>query len=233
MVCRRLIANSGTYFNRRESEAQVKFFVAIAGNIGVGKSTLTDRLSARLDWKPYYEDVVDNPYLSDFYGDMERWSFHSQVFFLARRLRHHHQLLNHNTSVVQDRTIYEDAEVFAENLYRQGTLVERDYRTYRDMYEALIQYLPPPDLVIYLKSSVDTLKQRIRLRGRDYERGIETTYLERLNHIYNDWIDSLTLCPVLTLPADDLDFVQHNDHLDLIEARVVDRLRGKEEVVFD
>jgi deoxyadenosine/deoxycytidine kinase len=211
----------------------VKFFVAIAGNIGVGKSTLTDRLSARLDWKPYYEDVADNPYLSDFYRDMERWSFHSQVFFLARRLRHHHQLLNHNTSVVQDRTIYEDAGVFAENLYRQGHLVERDYRTYRDMYEALIQYLPPPDLVIYLKSSVETLKQRIRLRGRDYERGIEERYLERLNELYDNWIDDFTLCPVLTLPADDLDFVQHNDHMDLIEARVLDRLSGKEEVVFD
>jgi len=211
----------------------VKFFVAVAGNIGVGKSTLTDLLSKRLGWKPYYEDVADNPYLSDFYGDMERWSFHSQVFFLARRLRHHHQLLNHNTSVVQDRTIYEDAEVFAENLYRQGHLVERDYHTYRDMYEALIQYLPPPDLVIYLKSSVDTLTQRIRLRGRDYEQDIEEAYLTQLNSLYNNWIDNFTLCPVLTLPADDLDFVRHNDHLELIEARVLDRLRGKEEVVFD
>ena len=211
----------------------MKFFVAVAGNIGVGKSTLTDLLSKRLGWKPYYEDVADNPYLSDFYGDMERWSFHSQVFFLARRLRHHHQLLNHNTSVVQDRTIYEDAEVFAENLYRQGHLVERDYHTYRDMYEALIQYLPPPDLVIYLKSSVDTLTQRIRLRGRDYEQDIEEAYLTQLNSLYNNWIDNFTLCPVLTLPADDLDFVRHNDHLELIEARVLDRLRGKEEVVFD
>jgi deoxyadenosine/deoxycytidine kinase len=214
-------------------EKTMKFFVAIAGNIGVGKSTLTERLSQRLDWKPYYEDVADNPYLSDFYGDMERWSFHSQVFFLGRRLRHHHRLLNHGASVVQDRTIYEDAEVFAENLYRQGRMTERDHRTYRDIYEALLEYLPPPDLVIYLKSSVDTLKQRIHLRGRDYEQGIEHDYLLQLNQLYDDWIDAFTLCPVLTLPADDLDFVQHDEHMDLIEARVVDRLRGKEEVSFD
>ena len=211
----------------------MKFFVGIAGNIGVGKSTLTDRLSQRLDWKPYYEDVADNPYLSDFYADMERWSFHSQVFFLGRRLRHHHRLLNHGASVVQDRTIYEDAEVFAENLYRQGRMAERDYRTYRDIYEALLEYLPPPDLVIYLKSSVDTLKQRIQLRGRDYERGIANDYLLRLNQLYDNWIDDFTLCPVLTLPADDLDFVQHDEHMDLIEERVLDRLRGKEEVSFE
>lgn len=210
----------------------MKFFVAVAGNIGVGKSTLTDRLSQRLDWKPYHEAVADNPYLSDFYRDMERWSFHSQMFFLARRLRDHQQLLGHPTSVIQDRTIYEDAEVFAENLYRQGRMSERDYRTYRDMYEALADFLPPPDLVIYLKSSVLTLKRRILLRGRDYERDIADEYLDRLNDLYNGWIDDFTLCPVLSLSADDLDFVRFDAHMDLIADRVIDRLHGKEEVSF-
>lgn len=211
----------------------MKFFAAIAGNIGVGKSTLTDQLAHRLDWEPYYEAVADNPYLSDFYDEMERWSFHSQIFFLAQRLKHHRQLLDHPNSVIQDRTIYEDAEIFAENLFRQGRLTGRDYRTYRDMYEALVQFLPPPDLVIYLKASVPTLKERILHRGREYEQEIPEEYLQQLNQLYNEWIDRFTLCPILTLPADDLDFVQYSEHMDLIVERVLDRLQGKEEVIFD
>lgn len=210
----------------------MKFFVAVAGNIGVGKSTLTDLLSYRLGWKPFYEAVVDNPYLSDFYNEMPRWSFHSQMFFLARRLKHHCQLLRHPTSVIQDRTMYEDAEVFAENLYRQGHLSERDYRTYREMYEALVNLLPPPDLVIYLKASVPTLQQRIRLRGREYERDIAPAYLAQLNDLYDMWIEQFKLCPVLTIPADDLDFVRYSAHMDIIVERVLDRLHGKEEVIL-
>jgi deoxyadenosine/deoxycytidine kinase len=210
----------------------MKFFVAVAGNIGVGKSTLTDLLSYRLGWKPFYEAVADNPYLSDFYGEMGRWSFHSQIFFLARRLRHHHHLLDHPTSVIEDRTIYEDAEVFAENLYRQGHMEERDYRTYRDIYGALVDLLPPPDLVIYLKASVPTLQKRIRLRGREYEREIAPEYLEQLSHLYEEWIGQFKLCPVLTIPADDLDFVRYSDHMDLIAEHVLDRLQGNEEVVL-
>ena len=210
----------------------MKFFVAVAGNIGVGKSTLTDLLSYRLGWKPFYEAVADNPYLSDFYSEMERWSFHSQVFFLARRVRHHYQLREHPTPVIQDRTIYEDAEVFAENLYRQGHMSQRDYRTYRDMYEALVELLPPPDLVIYLKASVSTLQKRIALRGREYEREIAAQYLEQLNRLYDEWVSQFTLCPVLSIPADDLDFVRYSDHMDLIAERVLDRLHGKEEMIL-
>jgi deoxyadenosine/deoxycytidine kinase len=210
----------------------MKFFVAVAGNIGVGKSTLTDLLTYRLGWKPFYEAVADNPYLSDFYNDMRRWSFHSQMFFLARRLRHHQQLLTHPTSVMQDRTIYEDAEVFAENLYRQGYMAERDYRVYRDMYETLVDVLPPPDLVIYLRASVSTLIKRIRLRGREYERDIPAEYLQQLNVLYDEWIAHFQLCPVLSIPADDLDFVRYSDHMDLIAERVLDRLHGIEEVVL-
>ena len=211
----------------------MKHFVAIAGNIGAGKSTLVARLSQRLGWLPFYEAVGENPYLADFYRDMGRWSFQSQVFFLARQLRHHLALTRHPTSVIQDRCIYEDAEVFAANLHLQGTLSDRDYAVYRDLYEALLQYLPPPDLVIYLRASVDSLLARIASRGRDYERDISPTYLARLTELYEAWIAGFTLCPVLTLATDDLDYVANSAHLDLIVVKVQDKLMGKEEVVFD
>ncbi len=211
----------------------MKRFVAIAGNIGAGKSTLVARLSQRLGWVPFYEAVGENPYLADFYRDMGRWSFQSQVFFLARQLRHHLALTRHPTSVIQDRCIYEDAEVFAANLHLQGTLSDRDYAVYRDLYEALLQYLPPPDLVIYLRASVESLLARIASRGRDYERDISSSYLARLNGLYEAWIAGFTLCPVLTLATDDLDYVANSGHLDLIVMKVQDKLMGKEEVVFD
>ncbi|MGD8997067.1 MAG: deoxynucleoside kinase, partial [Anaerolineae bacterium] len=140
----------------------MKRFVAIAGNIGVGKSTLTELLSKRLGWEPFFEAVDGNPYLSDFYQDMERWSFHSQIYFLSRRLRHHWQLLQRANSVVQDRTVYEDAEIFASNLYRQGSMDTRDYRSYCELYEVVTTVLPPPDLIVYLRASVPTLEKRIR-----------------------------------------------------------------------
>jgi deoxyadenosine/deoxycytidine kinase len=209
----------------------VKYFVAIAGNIGVGKSTLTDLLCYRLGWQPFYEAVSDNPYLSDFYKDMERWSFHSQMFFLSRRLQHHIHLLEHPSSVMQDRTIYEDAEVFAENLFRQGRLSQRDYRTYREMYETLVEVLRPPDLVIYLRASVATLQKRIRLRGREFERAMPAEYLEQLNYLYDEWIGWFRLCPVLTIPADDLDFVRYSDHMDMIAEQVMEHLSEQEEII--
>lgn len=211
----------------------MKKFVAVAGNIGVGKSTLVAMLSSRLGWEPFYEPVGENPYLADFYHDMRAWAFHSQIFFLTRRLRAHRQLWDHPTSAVQDRSVYEDAEVFAQNLYLQGHMSERDYQTYRELYQVLSQFLPPPDLVVYLRASVPTLMQRIANRGRDYERQIQADYLNRLNALYESWIHSFTLCPVLTVPADDLDYVAHSSHLDLIVMKVKDKLAGKEEVVFE
>jgi len=210
----------------------MKHFIAIAGNIGVGKSTLTGMLAQHLNWEPFYEAVEDNPYLADFYQDMRMWSFHSQIFFLSRRLRHHRALLDHPNSVVQDRSVYEDAEIFARNLYRQGNMVERDYRSYRELYEVLTLFLPSPDLVVYLRASVPTLQRRIALRGREFEREISVAYLEQLNELYEEWIASFTLCPVLTIPADDLDFVQNHSHLDLIAERTMNKLQGKETVVF-
>ncbi len=211
----------------------MKKFVAVAGNIGVGKSTLVEMLCARMGWEPFYEPVAENPYLVDFYKDMDAWSFHSQVFFLTHRLRSHYKLGQHPTSVVQDRSVYEDAEIFAQNLYLQGHINKRDYQTYRDLYETTMQFLPPPDLVIYLRASVPTLMSRISRRGRTYEQTITPDYLDGLNNLYETWIDNFTLCPILAVPADDLDFVSHHGHLRLIIQKVEDKLTGKEEVVFD
>jgi len=205
-----------------------KYFVAIAGNIGVGKSSLTTLLAERLGWEPFFEAVVENPYLADFYGDMRRWSFHSQIFFLSRRLHDHQALMVHPTSVLQDRTVYEDAEIFARNLYRQGYMNERDWASYLDLYKSVSSLLPPPNLVVYLQASVETLSKRIDLRGRDFEREISGEYLGRLNDLYNKWVAGFNLCPVLTIATDDLDFVQQPEHLDRIAGRIEDRLRGKE-----
>ena len=211
----------------------MKRFVAIAGNIGVGKSALTGLLSERLGWEPFFEAVDDNPYLADFYGDMQRWSFHSQIYFLSRRLRHHWQLLRRANSVVQDRTVYEDAEIFASNLYRQGLMDERDYRSYWELYEVVTAVLPPPDLIVYLRASVPTLLERIRRRGRPYEQDIAPAYLEQLNELSEKWISRFSLCPVLTVPSDDLDFVVNPEHLELITSKILEKLQGREEVVFE
>jgi deoxyadenosine/deoxycytidine kinase len=211
----------------------MKKFVAVAGNIGVGKSTLVELLCVRMGWEPFYEPVTENPYLADFYGDMDAWSFHSQVFFLAHRLRAHYNLSQHPDSVVQDRSVYEDAEIFAQNLYLQGHIQPRDYQTYRELYETTMRFLPPPDLVIYLRASVPTLEHRILNRGRHYERTIPFDYLQGLNNLYEAWIDNFTLCPVLAVPADALDYVSHPGHLRLIIEKVTEKLTGKEEVVFE
>lgn len=210
-----------------------KYFIAIAGNIGAGKTTLSTLLSQRLGYEAFLESVADNPYLADFYNDMQRWSFHSQIFFLARRLLHHRQLLERPNSVIQDRTVYEDAEVFARNLYLQGYMHERDYLTYHELYEAVTAILPPPDLVIYLRASVDTLLTRIQQRNRYYERQIPREYLEQLNKLYEEWVQHFSLCPVLTVPVDRLDFVANGEHLNLLTQRIRERLQGKEVVNFD
>jgi deoxyadenosine/deoxycytidine kinase len=210
----------------------LKKFIAVAGNIGVGKSTLVEMICGRLNSKPYFEPVTENPYISDFYKDMVAWSFHSQIFFLTHRLRIHQELVRNSSSVIQDRSIYEDAEVFAHNLFAQGRMTERDYNTYRSLYHTLAEYLPPPDLMIYLRASVPTLLKRITLRNRDYEQKIAPDYLERLNALYENWIEHFTLCPVLTVPADELDYVAHPKHLELIINKIQEKLTGKEEVVF-
>lgn len=211
----------------------MKKFIAVAGNIGVGKSTLVTLLSERLGWKPFFEPFEENPYLADFYQDMHAWSFHSQIYFLTRRLRIHRQLIDHDGSAIQDRSVYEDAEIFAHNLFIQGLIEQRDYHSYRDLYKVLMEFLPPPDLVIYLRASIPTLIGRIRSRGRDYERQISSEYLQQLNDLYENWISQFRLCPVLVVPADDLDYVAIPAHLDLVLRKVDEKLMGKDEVVFD
>jgi deoxyadenosine/deoxycytidine kinase len=211
----------------------MKKFIAVAGNVGVGKSTLTRLLSAHLCWEPFFEAVDDNPYLADFYQDMRTWSFHSQIFFLSRRLGHHRQILERPGTVIQDRTVYEDAEIFARNLYLQNHMTSRDWQSYWDLYQTVITILPPPDLVIYLQASVPTLQERIRQRGRDYEQQIAVEYLTQLNDLYDQWAASFHLSPVLTVRTDNLNFVADNSHLELIASRVLDKLHGKEVVVLE
>lgn len=201
-----------------------KHYIAIAGNMGVGKSTLTRLLSESFDWTPFYEAVDDNPYLADFYKDMPQWSFHSQIFFLSRRLRSQRDIIRHPSTAIQDRSVYEDAEIFARNLHQRGNMSDRDYHVYRDLYEEFIQILPPPNLIIYLKASIPTLIERILRRGRDFEREISPLYLQQLNELYNAWIEDFTLCPILTIDADHLDFVRFNGHYETIKEQIREKL---------
>ncbi|MEM7799718.1 MAG: deoxynucleoside kinase [Chloroflexota bacterium] len=206
----------------------MRFFITIAGNIGVGKSTLVALLADKLAWEPVYEAVDENPYLPDFYDSMTHWSFHSQVFFLSRRLQQHHDLMQSKRSIIQDRSVYEDAEIFARNLFEQGNMSQRDWHTYYTLYQTMSSLVTPPQLVVYLQASVDTLVRQIQHRGRDYEQNINRNYLERLNNLYEKWIADFSISPVLTINTDNLDYVQYGDHLDLIQEKIMERLRGKD-----
>lgn len=191
-------------------------YIAIAGNMGSGKSTLVEFLCRRYPHiRPFYERNEENPYLADFYGDMGRWAFHSQVYFLALKFRIHQELDACPQTVIQDRTIYEDAEIFAENLHRKGHLTGRDYEAYRRLYATILRSIDPPDLLIYLKSSLRTIRKRIRMRGRSYEGAVDPGYLRDLNRLYDRWVGTYDLSPVLVLDADRLDFL--NDLVDRIE----------------
>jgi deoxyadenosine/deoxycytidine kinase len=211
----------------------LKKYVVLAGNIGAGKTTLVELMCKHLGWRPYFEPVTENPYLVDFYQDMAAWAFHSQVFFLTHRVRSHRALMDDPWSVVQDRSLYEDAEVFARNLQRQGLINARDWQTYQGLYQTFTTLLPAPDLVVYLRASVPTLRRRIAQRGRGFEAGISEEYLAQLNCLYESWIAGFTLAPVLTVPSDRLDFVQDKDDLRKIVAVVEERLRGEQGLLFE
>jgi deoxyadenosine/deoxycytidine kinase len=187
-------------------------YVAIAGNIGVGKSSLTQVLAERYLLTPIYEAVNDNPYLEDFYKDMPRYAFHSQMFFLCERLEQHLKFINPGERIVQDRTIFEDAHIFAKNLYVQGIMNQRDYDTYEKTFRSILKTLRSPDLLIYLQASVDTLQKRILQRGRDYEMNIPRVYLESLNRLYDDWIKTYAFAKVV-IPCDEIDFVNHQEDM--------------------
>jgi deoxyadenosine/deoxycytidine kinase len=210
----------------------MKKYVVLAGNIGAGKTSLVRLVCERLGWKPYFEPVTENPYLVDFYRDMARWAFQSQVFFLTHRVRSHRALMDDPWSVVQDRSVYEDAEVFARNLFAHGRMSGRDWSTYQELYRTVITLLPPPDLVVYLRASVPTLMQRIAGRGRGFEANISGEYLAELNTLYEEWIGGFQLAPILVVPADRLDFVGHSRDLEGIVKAVEERLRGEQRLLF-
>lgn len=210
----------------------MKSYVVLAGNIGAGKSTLVRMICDRLGWEPYFEPVTENPYLEDFYRDMKRWAFHSQVFFLTYRARAHRALMDVPRPVVQDRSFYEDAEVFARALYRQGAMSDREWDTYRGLYQTLTSLLSPPDLVVYLRASVTTLQKRIAQRGRAFESAIPDTYLEGLNALYEEWIAGFALSPTLVVPSDRLDFVKDSKDLAAIVSTIQERLRGRQGSLF-
>lgn len=209
-----------------------KRFILVAGNIGAGKTSLTQRVGARLGYTAAYESVGDNPYLADFYADMAGWAFHLQVFLLGHRADQHRALALAPDSAICDRSIFEDYYVFARALHAMGQLSERDFRAYERLFFLVVNSLPAPDLLLYLKASTPTLLGRIRQRGRSIEAGIDAGYLDRLNHLYADWLAAFDLCPVLTIPADDLDFVNRPAHLDLVVRKIQDKLAGKDTVVF-
>jgi deoxyadenosine/deoxycytidine kinase len=201
-----------------------KVFIAVAGNIGSGKSSLTKLLSEHFGWKAYYESVDDNPYLDDFYKDMKRWSFNLQIYFLSKRFKDHMEIVNSPYSIIQDRSIYEDAEIFARNLYEMGNMDERDYKNYVELFNIMTSFLKPPDLIIYLRANVDTLLRQIKLRGRSFEQNIPREYLESLNKHYEDWISRYKLGEILILETDDLDFVNEKDDFKKVVEIVTEKL---------
>jgi deoxyadenosine/deoxycytidine kinase len=207
-----------------------KHLVLVAGNIGAGKTSLTERIGSRLGWWTGYESVADNPYLSDFYADMHAWSFHLQIFFLGHRADQYLEATHDARSAILDRSIYEDAHIFARALHHMGNLAERDYLAYRRLFDIVVNGLPRPDLLIYLRTPTSVLLDRIHKRARNMETGISPDYLALLESFYDEWLAAFDLCPVLTIRTDDLDFVHKPGHLETVVRRIQDKLAGKEEV---
>lgn len=210
----------------------VKKLILVAGNIGSGKTSLTERIGERLGWRTAFESVADNPYLPDFYADMKTWSFHLQVFFLGHRAEQHIEMASDPRSAIIDRSIYEDAFIFVRALHAMGNISERDYQTYQKLYDLVVKNLPPPSLLVYLKAPVPILIDRIKSRGRSIESGISEDYLTLLDSFYDDWMKTFDICPVLTIRTDDLDFVHQSRHLDTVVQTIQEKLSGKEEIVF-
>ena len=209
-----------------------KRLVIVAGNIGVGKTSLTERIGSRLGWRTDFESVADNPYLPDFYADMRAWSFHLQIYFLGHRADQYLEAAHDQRPAILDRSIYEDAIIFSRALHHMGNLSERDYLAYRKLFDLVVNSLPLPNLLVYLKCPAEILMDRIRKRARNMETGITTEYLALLESFYDDWLLSFDLCPVLTIHTDDLDFVHQPMALELVVERIQEKLGGKEEIDF-
>ena len=200
--------------------------VAIAGNIGAGKTTLTQLLAKHYNWEAQLEDVVDNPYLDDFYNQMERWSFNLQVYFLNSRFRQVLQIRESGKDIIQDRTIYEDANIFAPNLHAMGLMTNRDFENYSSLFGLMESLVQCPDLIIYLRSSIPNLVAQIHKRGRDYENSISIDYLSRLNERYEAWIHGYTKGKLLIIDVDDLDFVENEEDLGFIITKIDAEING-------
>jgi deoxyadenosine/deoxycytidine kinase len=194
--------------------------IAISGNIGCGKTTLAEKLSKHYGWTPLYESVDHNPYLRDFYNDMTRWAFHLQIYFLNSRFRQINEIRANAKTTVQDRTIYEDAYIFAANLRKSGHISERDYQSYLDIFNSMINFVQPPDLLIYLKADIPKLVRQIQKRGRDFEDAMRLDYLKNLNQHYEEWIGDYRLGKLLTIDVTDLDFVKHIDDFAYVIGKV-------------
>jgi deoxyadenosine/deoxycytidine kinase len=200
--------------------------VAIAGNIGAGKTTLTSLLAKNMKWEPHFETVDDNPYLNDFYDDMQRWSFNLQIYFLNSRFQQVMGIRQSPKTVIQDRTIYEDAYIFAPNLHSMGLMTTRDFNNYQQLFESMAKFLKPPDLMIYLRASVPALVNQIQKRGRDYENSIRIDYLKRLNERYEAWISSYDLGKILVIDVDTVNFAENPEELGTVINRINAELNG-------
>ncbi len=200
--------------------------IAIAGNIGAGKTTLTDLLAKHYNWTPQFEDVLENPYLNDFYTHMERWSFNLQIYFLNTRFRQILNIRKGDQTVIQDRTIYEDAHIFAPNLHSMGLMTKRDFDNYQELFSLMESLVQPPDILIYLRSSIPNLVKQIHKRGRDYESSISIDYLSKLNDRYEMWVENYTKGKLIVFDVDDLDFVDNLDDLGKIINRIEAEING-------
>jgi len=200
--------------------------IAVAGNIGVGKTTLTELLAKNFNWEPHYELVENNPYLDDFYTDMQRWAFNLQVYFLNSRFGQLKEIQESGKNIIQDRTIYEDANIFAPNLHAMGLMTSRDFENYLSLFDLMSSFVKPPDLLIYLRASVPTLVKQIQARGRDYESSIRIDYLTRLNERYEAWISEYTNGKLLIIDTDDLDFSRNQEDLGFVVDKVNAELHG-------
>ncbi len=200
--------------------------IAVAGNIGSGKTSLTELLAHHFGWEAHFEDVEDNPYLADFYEDMPRWSFNLQIYFLKSRFSSVQDIRSSGNTVIQDRTIYEDAYIFAPNLFDMGLMSRRDYENYESLFEVMSNMVQPPDLLIYLRASIPTLVEQIQMRGREYENNIRLDYLKRLNERYEAWIDKYTKGKLLIIDANQIDFIKNKSDLSMIIDKVNAELHG-------